>query len=119
MAVRSIDRGFELSEVPLGTGMLPLAQLVDIVRKAKPDVHFCLEMITRDPLVVPYKDDKYWVTFDGRDAARIERFERTVLSRAWTKPLPRITGLTPPEQLAAEDENLRQSVKYAKETLKI
>jgi 3-oxoisoapionate decarboxylase len=119
MALRPIDRGFKLSEVPLGTGILPLAHLVDIVRKAKPDVHFCLEMITRDPLIVPYKDDRYWVTFNGRDAARIQRFEASILTRASTGPLPHISGLTPAEQVAAEDENLRQSVAYAKNTLKI
>ena len=37
----------------------------------------CLEMITRDPLRVPYRSDRYWVAFDAaaRDAARLSAFE--------------------------------------------
>ena len=114
MAVRPYERGFELSEVPLGEGFLPLARIVDVLRRARPDLHFCLEMITRDPLKVPYLDDAYWVTYDGRDPARIERFQKDVLATAWSAPLPRITGLSPEAMLAAEDDNVRKCAAYAK-----
>ena len=117
MAVRRSEAGFELSEVPLGSGLLPLAAMIDTLRRAKPDLHFCLEMITRDPLPVPCRADGYWATFGGRDEARLAAFERTVLTRAWEEPLPRITGLSPADQLAAENENVRRSAAYARDTL--
>lgn len=117
MAVRPCEGGFELSEVPLGRGILPLARIVDTLRKARPDVDFCLEMITRDPLRVPYLEDGYWVTYERRDRAREEAFRASVLSKAWGDPLPRIAGLTPEQMLAAEDENVRACVAYAKGTL--
>lgn len=117
MAVRPCEGGFELSEVPLGTGLLPLAEMVETLRRARPDLHFCLEMITRDPLRVPCREDGYWATFGGRDEARLGAFERAVLTRAWEEPLPRITGLSPADQIAAEDENVRRSALYARDRL--
>jgi hypothetical protein len=76
-------------------------------------------MITRDPLKVPYKTDHYWITHERRDETRISKFENTVLKQVWTKPLPRITGLSAAQALAFEDENLRRSAAYAKQTLKL
>ena len=117
MAVRPSADGFELSEVPLGEGMVPLAEAIASIRAARPEARFCLEMITRDPLSVPYKTDKYWTAVDRPAPAALARFEREVLGRAWTTPLPRISHLAPAAQLEAEDENVRRSVRYAKETL--
>jgi sugar phosphate isomerase/epimerase len=117
MAVRPCAGGFELSEVPLGQGILPLARIVDTLQRARPDVDFCLEMITRDPLKVPCLEDGYWVTHQRRDRAREEAFRVAVLAKAWPGPLPRITGLTPEQMLAAEDDNVRACVTYAKGTL--
>jgi sugar phosphate isomerase/epimerase len=119
MAVKPYSDGFELSEVALGDGITPLAEIADILRKSRSDVHFCLEMITRDPLKVPYKTDHYWITYDRRDEARIKKFEDTVLRKASAKPLPQITGLSAEQALAVEDENLRRSGNYAKQTLKL
>jgi 3-oxoisoapionate decarboxylase len=119
MAVRPSADGFELSEVPLGEGLVPLAEAVRVIRAARSDVRFCLEMITRDPLAVPYKSEKYWVAVNRPSASDLERFEREVLSRAWTQPLPRISHLPPAGQIEAEDENVRRSVRYAKDTLRI
>jgi sugar phosphate isomerase/epimerase len=119
MAVKPYSDGFELSEVALGDGITPMAEIADILRKQRPDVHFCLEMITRDPLKVPYKTDHYWTTYEHRDEARIKKFENTVLRKASAKPLPQITGLSAEQALAVEDENVRRSGNYAKQTLKL
>jgi 3-oxoisoapionate decarboxylase len=121
MAVVPTADGFELSEVPLGQGMLPLARYVEAVGRARPSAPFCLEMITRDPLRVPYKTERYWVPFDARarSAERIRRFEARVLSRAWDRPLPRTSTLGPDAQIAAEDENVRASLAYARDTLRL
>ena len=88
------DDGFLLSEVPLGDGMLDMPRIVDIIRRARPEVRFSLEMITRDPLLVPCLTDRYWASFDddngGRDLARMLTRIRGHQRRA---PLPRIAGL--------------------------
>ncbi len=119
MAVRPYGEGFELSEVAVGDGITPLQQIISTLRKHRSDIHICLEMITRDPLKVPYKTDNYWVTYERKDEARIRKFEDTVLKRAAPKPLPRVTGLNAAQALAFEDENLRRSAAYAKQTLKL
>jgi 3-oxoisoapionate decarboxylase len=117
MAVRPYEDGFELSEVAVGEGITPLKEIIAVLRRVRRDVPLVLEMITRDPLKVPYKTDKYWATFGGRDTARIEKFERGVLSRASSKPLPRVTGLTPEQAQASEDENIRRSTEYTRKHL--
>lgn len=121
MAVRRTAEGFELSEVPLGQGLLPLERYTAALRRARPNARLCLEMITRDPLNVPYRTDRYWVAFDAaaRGAARVRQFEARVLSRAREQPLPRISGLPAEAQVAAEDENVRASVAYARDVLKL
>jgi sugar phosphate isomerase/epimerase len=119
MAVRPYAEGFELSEVPLGEGMVPLAEAIAAIKAARPDVRLCLEMITRDPLRVPYKTDAYWIAVDRPPAEALSRFERDVLGRASKDPLPRISHLAQAAQIEAEDDNVRRSVAYARGTLKI
>jgi sugar phosphate isomerase/epimerase len=117
MAVKRTDAGFALSEVPLGEGLLPLAEMIGVLRSHRPDVRLCLEMLTRDPLDVPYREDRYWVTLDRPPADRLAGFERDVLGRATTGDLPHITGLSPERQVALEDEHVRRSMAYARTTL--
>jgi 3-oxoisoapionate decarboxylase len=119
MAVRRSADGFELSEVPLGQGLVPLAEALATVKNARPDARFCLEMITRDPLSVPFQTDKYWIAVDRPPADVLARFERDVLGKAWSDPLPHITQLTKPQQIEAEDDNIRRSVAYARDVLKL
>jgi sugar phosphate isomerase/epimerase len=117
MAVKTTADGFELSEVPLGEGIVPLAETIAIVKRARPDARLCLEMITRDPLRVPYRTDAYWIAVNRPTADALARFERDVLGKSSAAALPRISHLAPAQQLEAEDENVRRSVKYAKEAL--
>jgi len=79
----------------------------------------CLEMITRDPLKVPYKTDKYWASFGGRDAARVAAFEKGLLSKASAEDLPRVSALGLDKMQEREDENVRRSTAYARESLKL
>lgn len=117
MAVRPYADGFELSEVPLGTGVLPLARMAEVIRKHRPEAPLCLEMITRDPLKVPYLTDGYWTTFGGRDGALVDRFRKSVLAKASAAPLPRTSGLTLEQMVAAEDDNVRHCAAYARASL--
>ena len=52
------------------------------LRAQRPDVPMCLEMITRDPLPVPYKTDRYWVAIDRPSPDVLARFEQEVLGKA-------------------------------------
>jgi len=119
MALRPYEQGFELSEVPLGTGICPLAKMIAVLRQAKPKLPMCLEMITRDPLKVPCREDKYWASFGGRDAERLAAFEKGVLSKASAEPLPRISNLSFEKMQEREDENVRRSTAFARESLSL
>jgi 3-oxoisoapionate decarboxylase len=118
MAMEEYEDGFLLSEVPLGDGMLDMPRITDIIRKARPGVRFSLEMITRDPLMVPCLTDRYWASWDddrgGRDLARMLTRIRTHRRRL---PLPRISGLDPQQRRALEDELVNRSIEYAREHL--
>jgi len=121
MAVRATGEGFELSEVPLGRGMLPLARYIETLRKHRPNVSFCLEMITRDPLVVAYKTDRYWAPFDeaARASSRTRRFEERVLSHSGSTPRPTTTGVDATERARLEDDNVRASIAHATDALRL
>ena len=117
MAVEEYGKGFLLSEVPLGEGMLDMKRIVGVVRRAKPNVFFSLEMITRDPLEIPCLTDKYWATFEGRDGIYLARALSNVRANKPPKPLPRITGLTPEARLKLEFALVDRSITYARQQL--
>ncbi len=117
MAVQECEDGFLLSEVPLGEGILDLPGVVEACLKANPAVEFNLEMITRDPLRVPCLTPRYWATLEGAPGAALARTLALVRAKAWKKPLPRITGLSPEEQVALEEEHVRRCFASARARL--
>jgi sugar phosphate isomerase/epimerase len=117
MAVEETGDGFRISEVPLGEGMLDMPRIVDTIRRARPEVYFSLEMITRDPLEVPCLTDKYWSTFDDVNGVALARMLSRVRANRPRTPLPRITGLTAEARLALEMELVDRSIVYAREHL--
>jgi sugar phosphate isomerase/epimerase len=117
MGVEEYADGFLLSEVPLGTGFLDLAKIIAQVRKARPEVRLNLEMITRDPLKIPCLTPKYWKTLESVPGRRLAEILALVRAKSGKKPLPRVAELSKDEQLKHEDENVRQSLRYAKDHL--
>jgi sugar phosphate isomerase/epimerase len=117
MAAEETADGFRISEVPLGEGMLDMKRIVETIRRARPDVRFSLEMITRDPLEVPCLTEKYWSTFDDVNGVRLARTLANIRAHPPKAPLPRITGLTPDERLALEMELVERSIVYARDRL--
>lgn len=111
MAVAEYEDGFLLAEVPLGEGFLDLRKMSALLREARPEIRFNLEMITRDPLQVPCLTERYWATASasGRDLARTLAMVRKHKPK---RPLPRISNKDAKEQLALEDENVRKSLEY-------
>jgi 3-oxoisoapionate decarboxylase len=117
MAVEEYERGYRIAEVPLGAGVLDLSRMVRVLRAAHPEIHFNLEMITRDPLDVPCLGDRYWATFpdlSGRDLARTLSYVR---AHPPGKPLPRVAQLGRDERIRAEDENIRHCFAYSRDHL--
>lgn len=121
MAVEEYADGFLLAEVPLGQGIINLKERVEQLRKKDPEMLFCLEMITRDPLKVPVFTDKYWTTFSdqateipGRDVAKIWELVHKNPSK---QPLAKPEALTAEEQIKAEDENNLACIRWARQNL--
>ena len=98
MAVRRTERGFELSEVPLGTGN-PAARSLrwSLCAGHGPDVR----LVPRDDharsAAGPVPSDRYWVAFDARrPTARVAAFRAHVLAAGASLGRCRhITGLDP------------------------
>lgn len=117
MAVEAYPDGFLLSEVPLGEGILDLSQVVETIRKARPNARLNLEMITRDPLKIPCLTDKYWVTFPERNGEYLARTMRLVRDHSSAEPLPHVSGLQEGARRQQEEDNVKQCLAYARETL--
>ncbi len=117
MAVAEYEDGFLLSEVPFGTGFLDLPKVVATLRKAKPDIHFNIEMITRDPLRVPCLTRPYWATLEAVPGRELADALARVRKHGWKKPLPRVSALTPERQSRIEEENVRACMAFGRKNL--
>ena len=115
MGVNEYPEGFLLSEMPLGDGMLDMQAVIDIIRKARPDVRMTLETITRDPLKIPVLTEKYWATFPDRKATRLAATMAMV--RKKKMELPGLAGLGREMQLRLEDDNVKRSLHYGRTRL--
>jgi sugar phosphate isomerase/epimerase len=116
MAVAEYEDGFLLAEVALGEGIFDIPRMVSTLRRARPEVHINLEMITRDPLKIPCLTPKYWATSDSLPARHLARALAMVRKRA-TPSLQRVTTLSRERQVALEEDNVRRSLAYAGKTL--
>jgi hypothetical protein len=74
-------------------------------------------MITRDPLKIPCLTPRYWATLENIPGRRLAEMIALVRARAGKKALPRVSKLSKKEQVQREEENVRQSLKYARERL--
>ncbi|MBC8354643.1 MAG: TIM barrel protein [Planctomycetes bacterium] len=117
-AVQTYEDGFLLADIPLGQGFIDLTKIVELLKAEKPHVHFSLELITRDPLKVPVLTGRYWRTLHDLPAEDLARTLTTVRDGA-TDNLQYISRLGPAEQLAQEDANVRASLDYARDVLRL
>ncbi len=115
-AVQPYADGFLLGDIPLGQGCFDLAEMVRLVRGVRPGLPMCLELITRDPLQVPCLTEGYWSTFPDLPARDLARTLRMVRDHAAAE-LPLVSSHPPEAQPALEEQNIRQSLQYARETL--
>lgn len=118
MGVEHYSDGFLLSEMVLDKGFLDFPQMIALVRQARPNTRFSLEMITRDPLHVPCLTDKYWVTFPDRSGRYLARTLTLVQKNQSSQPLPRVAQLSHDAYGRLEEENVVSCLRYARENLK-
>lgn len=116
MGVREYEDGFLLSEVPLGQGFLDMEFIFQTIEKPNPQIRFCLEMITRNPLKVPCKTKSYWSTFPDQDATKLSKGLKWIRSNSQDQ-LPSVEGKSLDEQIEYEEFNNTLSVKYAEKAL--
>jgi hypothetical protein len=88
------------------------------VQRARPKTRFTLEMITRNPLQVPCLTDRYWTTFpdrNGRFLADTLRLVRDAAGRL--QHLPHVDQESKAGLMQLEEENVKQSLHYARTRL--
>jgi 3-oxoisoapionate decarboxylase len=117
MAVAECDDGFLLAEVPLGEGFLDMKEIVAIVEKARPEVRWNLEMITRDPLRVPCLTPKYWATMDAVGGRSLAEMLALVRRKKPADALPLMSKRNIAEQIEVEEANVRKCLQYARDKL--
>ncbi|MFY0653681.1 MAG: sugar phosphate isomerase/epimerase [Cyclobacteriaceae bacterium] len=117
MAVNEYEDGFLLSEVTLGEGVLDLNKVISTIQRHNPSIKFNLEMITRDPLKIPYLTDKYWATFDQIPGREVASF-LSLVRKQKTDTLPYISDNTKERKIALEIENNNLCLEYGKQNLK-
>jgi sugar phosphate isomerase/epimerase len=112
IAVEGHASGFQMSEVPLGEGAFDLSRMLGAIRKARPETPMTLEMITRNPLVIPCLAPKYYATMPELPGADLARTMELVRSKG--RKLPRIDPLTPAARVEWEEENVRACLHAAR-----
>lgn len=117
MAVAEYEDGFLLADVTLGQGLLDLPRMVRMLRNARPEIQFCLEMATRDPLKVPCLTRKYWATFEDVPGSDLARTLRYVRANASPQTLPKVNHLPLNELIGLEEANIKKCLAFAKEHL--
>ncbi len=118
MGVQSYEKGFLLSEVPLGTGILELPLMINKCRARNPEIRFSLEMITRDPLEIPCLTDGYWETMDRNGRQNNLKSTLDMVKRLQqSTPLPRVSQMNSDARLAEEEKNIVACLTYAHQKL--
>ena len=117
MALQEYEEGFLLAEVPLGQGVLDLRRAVEICEMYNNAVTYNLEMITRDPLKIPYLNDGYWSTFDNIKGRELAHTLQLVHNNAPELDLPKVSNLNPEARLEREDQNNKISFRFAEQEL--
>jgi sugar phosphate isomerase/epimerase len=118
-AVQEYEEGFLFTDTALGQGFLDVPAMVKVLREARPDVRFNLEVIARDPLRVPVLTPKYWATMPGVPGADLARTLCTVKAKSPKEPLRMVNSLPAEQQIEFEQKMVEDSLTYAREHLEL
>ena len=117
MGIEEYADGFLLSEMAFGEGFLDLNRMVMTLRKHNPMVKINLEMMTRDPLPIPYLTPEYWTTFGDRPAKDLAKSIKMLKENYSEKALKKVSQTSFHEQLALEEANQIACLTYIREEL--
>ena len=117
MQVDEHQEGFIMSEVPLGSGLLDLKEIIRLCLKYNPKIVFNLEMITRNPLKIPCLNEEYWATFGDMPATKLASTLRWVKNNKSNAALPSVEGQTTEQKLIYEEQNILDSFLFANKYL--
>jgi len=117
MAIESYDEGFKIAEVPLGDGLLNIESMIKTIQAIARPIALNLEMITRDPLKVPYLTLAYANAMPPLDLETIAKWRSWVASKQSPHPLAMISDRTHRYQLALEASNIAKSFHYAEDKI--
>jgi sugar phosphate isomerase/epimerase len=117
-AAAECPQGFLYADEALGQGALELPAMVDMLRAAQPKIHFCLEVITRNPLLVPVLTKQYWATMPDVPASDLAKTLAAVTRQKRTD-FPNVSTMTADQQLEMETQIVRASIAYASINLKL
>jgi sugar phosphate isomerase/epimerase len=117
MGVQEYEKGFLLSEVPLGQGIVDLPAAVALCKKLNPSITFNLEMITRDPLKIPCLDAAYYETMSDISSSALAKTLAMVRERKFEGKLPQTSQLTGEQALAYEEKNIVDCLQFSKSKL--
>jgi len=112
MGVALYEDGFLLSEVRFDTGVTQQKALWAILKAGNPRLNCLQELITRDPLQVPYLKAGYWASLPKRSAADLAAHHEWV--KAHARELPYVSQLSPQERLQAEEDNNRATLDWGR-----
>jgi sugar phosphate isomerase/epimerase len=116
-AVQEYEEGFLFTDTALGKGFLDVPAAVRVLREARPEVRFNVEVIARDPLRVPVLTAKYWTTMPGVPAMDLARTLRTVKAKTPREPLLMVNSLPLDQQVKCEQQMVEDSLTYEREHL--
>lgn len=117
MGVQEYEKGFLLSEVPLGQGIIDLPAAVALCKKINPEITFNLEMITRDPLKIPCLDLAYYETMGNIPSSTLAKTLAMVREKKFEGKLPQTSQLSGEQVLAFEEKNIVDCLLYSKNKL--
>ena len=117
MGVQEYEKGFLLSEVPLGQGIVDLPAAVALCKKLNPSITFNLEMITRDPLKIPCLDAAYYETMGDISSSALAKTLAMVREKKFEGKLPQTSQLTGEQALAYEEKNIVDCLQFSKSKL--
>ncbi len=115
MAWQEHPQGFEMSEMVFGEGSLDMRRIIDTLRRARPKTKMTLEMITRNPLLVPVLTPKYWATMPDRPAVKLASTLQAVKQTRPRQPLPRMDALDDGQRRRLENDNVKVCLNVARE----
>src|SRR5581483_10224302 len=102
--------------VDFGNNMSLLEDSLEVARKLAP---YVVTTHIKDMAVKPYEEGFLLSEVPLGDGITQLREITAVLRRASAKPLPVISSLSNEQRLAAENDNVRRSIAYARQTLKL